>query len=66
MVIPIFGINFLMSFKEISFFFFLNSYSIFNNNIISFNSYKSEINTCNNCGAVSLGLSETCMNCSAI
>ena len=32
---------------------------------IGFNSYKSKINTCNNCGAISLGLSETCMNCGA-
>tara|TARA_B100000886_G_scaffold293596_1_gene219803 strand:+ start:303 stop:485 length:183 start_codon:yes stop_codon:yes gene_type:complete len=30
---------------------------------MSFNSYKSRIKTCNNCGAISLGLSETCMNC---
>ncbi len=30
---------------------------------IGFNSYKSKINTCNNCGAISLGLSDTCMNC---
>ena len=29
----------------------------------SFNSYKSKINTCSNCGAISLGLSDTCMNC---
>ena len=29
------------------------------------NSYKSKINTCNSCGAISLGLSETCMNCGA-
>ena len=32
---------------------------------IGFNSYKSKINTCSNCGAISLGLSETCMNCGA-
>jgi len=32
---------------------------------IGFNSYKSKINTCNNCGAISLGLSENCMNCGA-
>jgi len=32
---------------------------------IGFNSYKSKINRCNNCGAISLGLSETCMNCGA-
>ena len=32
---------------------------------MGFNSYKSKINTCTNCGAISLGLSETCMNCGA-
>ena len=32
---------------------------------MGFNSYKSKINTCRNCGAISLGLSETCMNCGA-
>jgi len=30
---------------------------------IGFNSYKSKINICNNCGAISLGLSDTCTNC---
>ena len=30
---------------------------------MGFNSYKSKINTCNSCGALSIGLSETCMNC---
>ena len=32
---------------------------------MGFNSYKSKIYTCSNCGAISLGLSETCMNCGA-
>jgi len=32
---------------------------------IGFNSYKSKINTCSNCGTISLGLSETCMSCGA-
>ena len=32
---------------------------------MGFNSYKSKINTCDNCGAISLGLTETCMNCGA-
>ena len=31
--------------------------------IVGFNSYKSNISKCVNCGAISLGLSETCMNC---
>jgi rRNA maturation protein Nop10 len=30
---------------------------------IGLHSYKSKINTCSNCGAISLGLSDTCMNC---
>ena len=33
--------------------------------LIGFNSYKSKINTCSNCGSISLGLSETCINCGA-
>ena len=32
---------------------------------IGFNSYKSKINTCSSCGAISFGLSENCMNCGA-
>ncbi len=32
---------------------------------MGFNSYKSKINTCSNCGTISFGLSETCMNCGA-
>jgi len=32
---------------------------------MGFNSYKSKINTCSNCGAISFGLGETCMNCGA-
>ena len=30
---------------------------------IAFSFYKSKINTCSNCGAVSFGLRETCINC---
>jgi anaerobic ribonucleoside-triphosphate reductase len=32
---------------------------------IVFNSYKSKIDTCDNCGTISLGLSEKCINCGA-
>ena len=32
---------------------------------MGFNAYKSKINTCNNCGAISLGFSKTCMKCGA-
>ena len=33
---------------------------------MGFNSYKSKINTCSNCGAISLGSNETCNNCGAV
>jgi len=32
---------------------------------IGLNSYKSRINTCNNCGTISFGLNEICINCGA-
>ena len=31
----------------------------------NFQYFKSKINTCNSCGSISLGFSETCMNCGA-
>ena len=33
--------------------------------LISFNSLKSKVNTCNQCGTVTLGIDNTCMNCGA-
>jgi len=65
-VIPIFGINFFISFlgNIILLLFFIPLLLIILV-FIGFNSYKSKINTCNSCGAISLGLSETCMNCGA-
>ena len=65
-VIPIFGINFFISFLgNILLLLFLITILLVILIFIGFNSYKSKINTCNNCGAISLGLSETCMNCGA-
>ena len=65
-VIPIFGINFFISFLgNILLLLFLIPLLLIILVFIGFNSYKSKINTCNNCGAISLGLSETCMNCGA-
>ena len=64
--IPIFGINFFISFLgNILLLLFLILLLLISLVFIGFNSYKSKINTCNNCGAVSLGLSKTCMNCGA-
>ena len=62
--IPIFGINLFMSFLgNILLLLFLIPLLLIILVFIGFNSYKSKINTCNKCGAISLGLSETCMNC---
>ena len=65
-VIPIFGINFFISFiGNILLLLFLIPLLFLLIVFIGFNSYKSKINTCDYCGAISLGLSETCMNCGA-
>ena len=65
-LIPIFGINFLLSFLgNIVLLLFLIPLLLFLLVLIGFNYYKSKINVCNNCGAISLGLSETCGNCGA-
>ena len=65
-VVPIFGFNFLISFVgNILLLLFLIPLLLLVLVFMGFNSYKSKINTCTNCGAISLGLSETCMNCGA-
>ena len=65
-VIPIFGINFLISFMgNILLLLFLIPLLIFLLIFIGFNYYKSKFNQCSDCGAISLGLSETCMSCGA-
>ena len=64
--VPIFGINFFISFLgNILLLLFLIPLLLVILIFIGFNSYKSKINTCNSCGAVSLGLSENCMYCGA-
>ena len=65
-LIPIFGFNFFISFiGNILLLLFLIPLLLLALMFIGFNSFKSKINTCSNCGAISLGLSETCMNCGA-
>ena len=62
--IPIFGINFFISFLgNILLLLFLIPLLLLLLLIIGFNFYNSKIKTCNNCGAVSLNYSEVCMNC---
>jgi len=63
-LIPIFGFKFFISFLgNILLLLFLIPLLLLVLVFIGFNSYKSKINTCSNCGAISLGLSGTCMNC---
>ena len=65
-IIPIFGINFFISFiGNILILLFLIPLLLVFLIFLGFNSYKSRINTCNSCGAISFGLSENCMNCGA-
>ena len=65
-VIPIFGFNFFISLVgNILLLLFLIPLLLLVLVFVGFNSYKSKVNTCSNCGAISLGLSETCMNCGA-
>ena len=63
-LIPIFGINFLISFLgNVLLLLFLIPILLLILVFIGFNSYKSKLNSCNECGAISLGLTETCINC---
>ena len=65
-VVPIFGIKFFISFLgNVLILLFLIPLLLLILVTLGFNSYKSKINTCNSCGAISLGLSEICMNCGA-
>ena len=66
LVIPIFGINFIINILgNILLLLFLVPLLLLILVFIGFNSYKSKINTCNKCGAISLGLNEICINCGA-
>ena len=65
-VIPIFGINFFISFLgNIILLVFLIPLLLLLMIFIGFNIYKSKIKTCSSCGAISLASNEICMNCGA-
>ena len=65
-VIPIVGINFFISLLgNILILLFLIPLLLLILVFIGFNSYKSKINTCSKCGAISFDLSDNCMNCGA-
>jgi len=63
-VIPIFGINFVLGLiSNILLLLFLIPLLLILLVFLGFTYYKSKIKTCSNCGAISLDSSETCMNC---
>ena len=65
-VIPFFGFNFLMSFVgNILLLIFLVPLLIVLIAFISVNSLKSRLKTCDQCGNVSLGMNDICINCGA-
>ena len=66
MVIPILGINFVIGLLgNILILLLLIPLLIILLVFLALTYYKSKINTCNNCGTISLNLSETCINCGA-
>ena len=65
-VISLFGFNFFLTIiGNLLLLVFLIPLLIISVLLISFNSLKSKINTCNQCGTVTLGSNNTCMNCGA-
>ena len=65
-VVPIFGINFFISFLgNIILLLLLIPLFLLLIIFIGFNFYKSKVNTCSSCGSMSIGFGETCMNCGA-
>ena len=65
-LISLFGFNFFLSLiGNLLLLLFLIPLLILSVLLISFNSFKSKVNTCNQCGTVTLGNNNTCMNCGA-
>ena len=65
-LISVFGINFFISLLgNFLILLFLVPLLLLLLVFMGFNFYKSKINTCSNCGVISLGLNETCINCGA-
>ena len=65
-ITPILGLNFFIGFiGNILLLLFLIPLLILLIVFIGINSLKSKINTCNECGAISLGVSDECYSCGA-
>ena len=64
LIFPIFGFNFFVSILgNVLLLLFLIPLFLLLLVFLGLNYYTSKINKCSNCGTISLGLSETCMNC---
>ncbi len=62
-IVPIFGINFFLSFLgNIILLLFLIPLLLLLLVFVGLNTFKSKVNACNNCGTISLGLSDTYIN----
>ena len=65
-LIALFGFNFFLSFiGNLLLLVFLVPLLLFLILLISFNSLKSKVKSCNQCGTIALGINNTCMNCGA-
>ena len=65
-IIPVFGINFLLSLiGNIFLLLFLIPVLLLLLVFLGFNFYNTKLNKCNNCGTVTLGFTDNCMNCGA-
>ena len=65
-IIPVFGLNFFLSIiGNVLLLFFLITLLIILIAFLSFNFLKSKVNTCEQCGTISIGLNDTCINCGA-
>ena len=63
-IVPLFGINFLIGFLgNILLLLFLIPLFLLIIGVLVFNSFKSKIYTCSNCGTISLSSNGTCINC---
>ena len=63
-IVPLFGINFFISFLgNVLLLLLLIPVFLLIVGILVFNSFKSRINTCSNCGNISFSSNGTCINC---
>ena len=62
--IPLFGVNFFISFLgNIIILLFLIPVLLLILVFLGLNSFRSKINTCENCGAISIGQNKKCISC---